>query len=73
MSVCEGMGVEKVNTSTYHPQSDGLVDRFNCTLTDMLVKSVFQGISEWDLFSYGVSLQLSTGESPFFFLYGRDP
>jgi transposase InsO family protein len=38
--VCEVMGVKKVNTTAYHPQMDGLVERFNRTLTDMLAKRV---------------------------------
>ena len=79
LSVCECLGVRKVNTSAYHPQCDGVVERFNRTLTDMLAKSVSPGVTEWDqrlpyvLFSYRASLQSSTGESPFFLLYGRDP
>ena len=32
MSVCAVMGIKKVNTTAYHPQTDGLVERFNCTL-----------------------------------------
>ena len=73
------MGVKKVNARAYHPQSDGLIERFNRTLTDMLAKSVSTGTSDWDeklpyvLFSYRASLQFSTGESPFFLLYCRDP
>ena len=79
LGICQCLGVEKVNTSAYHPQTDGLIERFNRTLTDMLAKSVTQGAAEWDeklpyvLFSYRASLQTSTGESPFFLLYGRDP
>ena len=46
--VCKYLGVTKVNTSAYHPQSDGLVERFNRTLTDMLAKSIVPGITEWD-------------------------
>ena len=34
------MGIHKVSTTAYHPQSDGLVERFNRTLTDMLSKVV---------------------------------
>ena len=79
LAVCNCMGIKKVTTSAYHPQSDGLVERFNRTLTDMLAKSVAPGTREWDdrlpyvLFAYRAALQASTGESPFVLLYGRDP
>ena len=32
------LNVKKVNTSGYHPQTDGLVERFNSTLMNMLSK-----------------------------------
>ena len=78
LEVCSVMGIKKINTSAYHPQTDGLVERFNRTLTDMLAKTVAPGV-EWDdrlpyvLFAYRVTQQASTGESPFFLLYGHDP
>ena len=34
--VCRLMKVKKVNTSGYHPQTDGLVERFHRTLIQML-------------------------------------
>ena len=73
------LGLKKVNTTAYHPQTDGLVERFNRTLTDMLSKKVALSGKDWDiqlpyvLFAYRASAQHSTGESPFFLLYGRDP
>ena len=29
--VCQLLGVVKTRTTPYHPQSDGFVERFNCT------------------------------------------
>ena len=74
--ICKLLGVEKLNTTAYHPQTDGLVERFNCTST---AKKVEQSGKNRDnhlsfvLFAYRASLQESTGESPFYLLYGRDP
>ena len=76
--ICQVLGVKKINTSGYHPQTDGLVEKFNATLISMIAKSTSDG-AEWDtrllyvLFAYRASLQESTKESPFFLLYGRDP
>ena len=77
--VCEVLGVKKLNTTAYHPQTDGLVERFNRTLTSMLAKRVERNGTDWDvhlpytLFAYRASLQESTGESPFYLMHGRDP
>ena len=40
MEICEFLGMEKLNTTAYHPQMDGLAERFNRTLTGMLAKRV---------------------------------
>ena len=73
------LGYKKVNTTAYHPQTDGLVERFNRTLISMLAKTVERDGKDWDqqlpfvLFAYRASQQQSTQESPFFLIYGRDP
>ena len=77
--VCNLLGVKKINTTAYHPQTNGLTERFNRTLTDMLAKKVDKSGRDWDthlpfvLFAYRTSVQESTKESPFYLLYGRDP
>ena len=36
LAVCDCIRNKKINTSAYHPQNDGLVEQFKCTLIDML-------------------------------------
>jgi len=78
-SVCDVLGMKKINTSGYHPQTDGLVEKFNSTLINLMAKCCETRQHDWDehlpllLFAYRSSLQESTRESPFFLLYGRDP
>ena len=34
LDVCKLLGIKKLNTTAYHPQCDGMVERFNRTLKD---------------------------------------
>ena len=36
--VCKYLNIKKVNTSGHHPQTDGLVERFNSTFINMFSK-----------------------------------
>ena len=69
--------VHPIRTTPYHPQTDGLVERFNKTLKDMLLKIAADDKANWDkwvpyiLFAYREVPQDSTGFSPFELLYGR--
>ena len=70
--------VKPIKTTPYHPQTDGLVERFNQTLKSMLRRVSVQGGTDWDkllpyvLFAYREVAQSSTGFSPFELLYGRE-
>ena len=69
--------VYPIRTTPYHPQTDGLVERFNQTLKAMLKKAATDEGKDWDrvipylLFAYREVPQSSTGFSPFELLYGR--
>ncbi len=73
------LGIKKDFTTAYHPQTDGLVERFNRTMVDMLSKVVKPTQRDWDewlpavAWAYRVTPQESTGETPFYLMHGRDP
>jgi ammonia channel protein AmtB len=64
-------------SSAYHPETNGLVARFNQTLQNMLAK-VCPDENDWDLyldevtFSYRSMNQKSTKTSPFQVMFGRN-
>ena len=76
--VFEVMGIEKLRTSAYHPQTDGQVERFNRTLKALLTSFVNDRRNDWDLhlhmalFAYRNSRHTSTGVSPFLAVHGRE-
>ena len=78
LDVCTLLGIEKLNTTAYHPQCDGMVERFNRTLKSMLRKRAAQFGAQWDknlsgiLWAYRNTPHESTGEKPSFLLFGWD-
>lgn len=66
-------------TTAYHPQTNGLTERLNRTLTDMLAMYVSPDHRDWDValpyvtFAYNSSRHDTAGYSPFYLLYGREP
>lgn len=65
-------------TTSYHPQTNGLTERFNKTLADMLSMYVEVEQTNWDdilpfvTFAYNTAKQETTGFTPFFLIYGRE-
>ncbi|KAE9186373.1 hypothetical protein PF004_g23106 [Phytophthora fragariae] len=78
-SFYETLGIKKLFGAAYHPQTQGLVERFNGTLLGMLRLFVNETQTDWVLylprvlFAYRTSYHEALRDSPFFSLYGRDP
>eukprot|EP00731_Ephydatia_muelleri_P033154 Em0025g110a len=76
--VCQLLGVVKTRTTPYHPQSDGLVERFNRTLLNLLSMAASENERDWDLhipmvmMAYRTSVQESTGCTPFYLMFGLE-
>ncbi|CAK1578887.1 unnamed protein product [Parnassius mnemosyne] len=72
------MGTHKTRTTSYHPQSDGRVERFNQTLERYLAKVVEKRQRDWDrhiqpfLLSNQNAVHESTSVTPAFANFGRE-
>ena len=66
-------------TTPYHPQTNGLTERMNKTLAEMISMYINEKHDNWDAilpyvtFAYNTSIQSTTGYSPHFLMYGREP
>ena len=71
------LSLKQLTTTPYHPQCNGLVERFNATLKSMLKRMCSERPQDWDryidalLFAYREAPQESLGFAPFELLYGR--
>ena len=72
------LDIQHLKTTSYHPQTNGLCERFNHTLANMMSMYANTDHKKWDeilpyvTFAYNTSKQESSGYNPFFLLYGRE-
>ena len=75
--MCRLLGISKTRTTPLHPQSDGMVERFNRTIESQLSKYVEDHQRDWDkhipflLMAYRTSVHEATGHSPSQLMLGR--
>ena len=75
--VCRLLGIQKSRTTPYHPQCDGLVERWNRTLLQSLATSVSDHPENWDEYvqkicmAYNTSIHPTTSFTPFYLMFGR--
>lgn len=70
-------GIKHRMTTPYHPQANGLDERYNQTLINSLAKYVQENRDQWDeklsevVYAYNTAIQESTKYSPFEVMFGR--
>ena len=77
--VLQQLGIDRIYSAPYHPQSNGKLEVFHKYLKPTLKKFCEKDPANWDkylnqvLASYRITPNLATVELPFFLVYGRDP
>ena len=77
--LCNDLSINKVFTSSYQPQCDGFVERINGVIIQIIGMYVASDHKDWDTYfpsltyAYNTSLSETTGDTPLFLNYGREP
>ena len=78
-TVCRILGITKVFTTEYHPQTNGQAERYNRTLLAALRNYVSDSQRDWDewlgpvTYAYNTQVHRSTGTTPFDLVLSRPP
>ena len=71
-------GIKKLQTSGWHPQANGQVERLNKTLAAILAKTCAEDQRHWDeylqtvIMEYNAMTHRVTGETPYFMMFQKD-
>ncbi|MCG8078714.1 MAG: DDE-type integrase/transposase/recombinase [Candidatus Thiodiazotropha taylori] len=76
--ICQVLGIKKTRTTKARPQSDGMIERANRTILNMLSAFVSEHQRDWDeyvplvMMAYRSSVHESTSTSPSMMTFGRE-
>ena len=78
-AMCSLLGVEKIRTTPYHPQTNGSAERVHQTLQCMIGKLDPEKRKKWPahigsiIIAYNSTRSLVTGYSPYYLMFGQRP
>lgn len=77
--VADLLQIKHIKITPYHPQANGVIERSNATIINILRTLVQDNVSIWDTmlpltaFAYNCAYHRSIRDSPFYLMYLRDP
>ncbi len=77
LDFCKLWNVRKSTATSYHPQTSGLVERFNGTVIRILKRYVYETPDTWDVslpmatYAYNTTEQRTNGISPYEIIFGK--
>ena len=78
-AMCSLLGIEKIRTTPYHPQTNGSAERVHQTLQHMIGKLDPEKRKKWPahigsiIIAYNSTRSQVTGYSPYYLMFGRRP
>ena len=78
-AMCSLLGIEKIRTTSYHPQTNGSTERVHQMLQHMIGKLDPEKRKKWPthlgsiIIAYNSTRSLVTGYSPYYLMFGRRP
>ncbi|CAC5390376.1 unnamed protein product [Mytilus coruscus] len=76
--MCTLLEINKIRTTPFHLRSDGMIERMNRSINDMLSKYIKSQQKDWDqcldfiMMAYNLTPNESTGISPYKLVFGRE-
>lgn len=77
--ICGLLQINRHTTTPFHPSSNGLVERVNGTIMQILRSMTYDNPKEWDtllplaVFAYNSAYHRTIHDSPHFLMYNKDP
>lgn len=84
IELCNILGIKKIFTSAYHPETDGMIERLHRYIKERLrIIAVDKGLNfferdDWDIytssiqFAYNTTINKMTGYAPYTIVFGRE-
>lgn len=76
--MCKLLRIRKIQTTAYHPESNGALERSHRTLAEYLKNYIGEDQENWDewlpyaMFTYNTTPHTATGLSPYALIFGRE-